>query len=222
MKIAIITHADKNVKEMKSISHPLIEQYADDCGADYINMIQDCEMPHAYRILQLREYLNIYDRVLNLDSDVIINKNCPNIFDEVPFEKIGTIFEDKGTRAGDRHNRIKKAKQKFGVISWETGYINTGIFLVSNIHKEIFQPINGELWMDLGYDDVHLGYQIRKHNFDIHELDFKWNFMTMHVESWNKCADRFNSYILHYAGRGTYNSNNRVDQMRKDYNKIYE
>ena len=109
MKLAIITHADKNVKEMKSISHPLIEQYADDCGADYINMIQECEVPHAYRILQLKEFLNIYDRVLNLDSDIIINKNCPNIFEEVPFEKIGTIFEDKGSRAPDRHRRINKA-----------------------------------------------------------------------------------------------------------------
>ena len=221
MNLAIITHADDNVKQMKGISHPLIEQYADKCNADYINMTHKCDVPHAYRILKLSQYLEQYDRILNLDSDIIINKDCPNIFDHVPQDHIGTIYEDVGTRQGDRRQRIHKSQQKFGEIGWKTGYINTGVLLVSKIHQNIFQPINGELWMNLGYDDVHLGYNINKNKHLIHELEYKWNHMSMFSEPWNGNADRFKSHIIHYAGKGLFDKGNRIEQMKFDKDKIY-
>lgn len=221
MKLAVVTHADSKVKEMSDLTHPYIIDYASRCNAHYLNLDHECNVPHAYRILKFFDLLDEYDRILNLDSDILINKNCPNIFEEVPADNIGTVFEDVGTRTKDRRDRIRLSQQKFGDIGWNCNYINSGVFVVSKIHKCIFQPIDGQLWTSLGYDDVLLGYQIKKNNFDIHQLDYRWNHMTMFSEKFNNCADRFKSYIIHYAGQGLFDKPNRILQIKSDIMRIY-
>ena len=123
-----------------------------------------------------------------------------------------------------RHERIRKVQNKFGDVGWTEGYINTGVFLVSKPHKKIFEKINGEYWTDRGYDDVHLGYQIHKNNFSIHELPYQFNHMTMFSEPWNGSPSRFDSYIIHYAGAGIFNSNmyNREQQIKNDRGVLFE
>jgi len=75
-----------------------------------------------------------YSRVFFIDSDVVINKNCPNIFDEIPFDTIGAVFEDKGSRKGNRQGEIAKIKQQFGGNEhWTCNYFNMGILLASRI-----------------------------------------------------------------------------------------
>jgi hypothetical protein len=77
-------------------------------------------------------------------------------------------------------------------------------------------------YTDHGSVDVHLGFKIRQCGFQIHELPFRWNHMTMFSEGWNGFANRFDSYIIHYAGRGTFEANlSRIEQMHKDYHAMY-
>jgi len=96
---------------------------------------------------------------------------------------------------------------------------------VSKPHAPIFDTINGEFWEDLGWDDVHLGYQINSKGFFFHtsELSFDFNHMTMHSEPWNGSANRFNSQIIHYAGRGIFDRDvsSRVEQIRKDIKLLW-
>jgi hypothetical protein len=155
---------------------------------------------------------------------MIINKNCPNIFKEVPYESIGVVYEDVGSRASNRRDRIRRAQLQFGDIGWEAGFINNGTFITSKIHKNIFTSIDGEYWLDLGYDCTLLGYQMNKHKFNIQELSYKWNHMTMFSEHWNNNANRFNSYIIHYAGRGVFEGgvSSREEQIRRDSKVIYD
>ena len=155
---------------------------------------------------------------MNLDSDILINHNCPNLFDIVPYECVGAIYEDKGSRAQDRHQRIEHTQEKFGDIGWTEGYPNTGVFLTSKPHKNIFEKIDGEYWTGRGFDDAHLGYQIYKHGHCFHELTFRHNNLTMFSESWNGSPNRFESYIIHYAGAGIFDSGvySRIEQIRQD------
>lgn len=223
MKLAIATRCDQNINEMSSLTHPIIKNYAKKCGADFITMTEDsdCTVGHGryhFKIMQVGSLLDEYDRVLNLDSDILINESCPNIFDIVPYECVGTIYEDKGSRAEDRHQRIRLIQEQFGYIGWSEGYPNTGVFLTSKLHKNIFEKINNEYWVGRGFDDVHLGYQINKNNYCFHELSFKYNNMTMFCEAWNHFPSRFESHIIHYAGAGIFDHgvSSRIEQIRKD------
>jgi hypothetical protein len=204
-KFAMVTRCDENVEELTKVTHPILMDYAVQWGCDFITLDQkeewmtDYELAH-YRILRVRELLEKYERILVIDSDVVIMPSCPNPFEVVPEDKIGSIYEDKGSREALRQGVIISIQERFGDVGWEEGYINTGFFVVSRQHSNIFQKINDQLWTGFGYDDALLGYNIHKFGHEVYELPFQFNHMSMHSESWNGEASRFNSFVIHYAG----------------------
>jgi hypothetical protein len=218
MKLAVVTRSDNNVKELTDLTHPSIKRYAGKCGADFLILTDDEKPPKShYRILQLYKVLEEYNRVLVFDSDLLIRKDCPNIFDIVPYNKIGTIFEDVGSRLPHRRALIEDVQKERGDIGWREGYNNTGVFVVSDMHREIFNLDLTKVWRKFGEDDVELGYQIRKHGFKIHELPWIFNCMSLHSEEGFGSKLRFDAYILHFAGGGIHRSIlPQFDQIEQD------
>jgi lipopolysaccharide biosynthesis glycosyltransferase len=221
MKIAIAIKADEKVEDIATISHPTIKQYAEKCGANVL-ILDDPNAIHVhYRIMKCYDLLDEYDRILILDTDILISPRCPDLFKMIDRKMVGTIFEDVGSRKNDRLTRIQHAQQQWGDIGWKEHYINTGVFMVSALHKNLFAP--GEYWMNLGYDDVTIGYRIHQYGFHVGELDYRFNHMSMFSEPWNDSANRFNSFIIHYAGRGVFDPvySNKTEQMMADFNELY-
>ena len=185
MKLLVTTQADEFIKPITDITHPLFKKFAALWNADFevISNPSECCKRHGagyantdhYRILNIYDLYEHYDRVLYLDSDMIITNKCPNPFDFVPVDKIGVIYEDVGSRKEDRKRRITDIQNKFGSVNWHDGYPNVGTFLTSKMHRNIFKPINGEWWLNTGYDCSLLGYQIHNQGFRIKELSYMWN-----------------------------------------------
>ncbi len=172
---------------------------------------------------QIYDLFEKYDRILRLDWDVIITPICPNLFSIVPEEKIGAVFEDKGTRKSNRRNRIKIIQDKLGNIGWSSGYINAGIILTSKQHRKIFYTTDEDLEIlkNINVDDreqTFLNYTIRKLRFKIYSLSYKFNHMSLFSEPWNKCQNRLQSYIIHYAGSKQEQS---LKRMQIDYYKLF-
>lgn len=229
MKLLVTTIADKNIKDMTNLTHPIIKNFAATWGADFsiLSHPSDCEIgdgKYHYRIMRLYDLLDEYDRILNLDSDVLINKSCPNLFETVPYDEIGTVLEDKGSRQDIRRDWIGQAQQLWGDINWREGYVNTGVFIVSKPHKEIFRKINGGYWVQKGFDCVHLSYQIHRLGLRIFELNYRFNHMSMFSEPWNGSPSRLDSYIIHYAGKARFpdqGKRNKIQLIKNDIRKIY-
>jgi len=227
-KRLICTRADDNIQEMCSLTHPLLKAYAKRCNADFMILSHksDCLVGDGrwhYRIMVMGDLLNDYDTIAHIDSDIIPNKGIPDIFEAIG-DNVGTIFEDVGSRQGQRRRMISEVQNKFGLIDWLKGYINTGVFVVSKKHQNIFRKINGKYWEGWGWDDVHLGYQINRFGYEVKELTRKWNWMTMFSESWNDSQSRFSAYLIHYAGQGIFDPRFRtkIENMKHDYKLIYE
>lgn len=226
MKLLITTRTDDGFNYINDLTHPSIKAYAEKVGADFkkLDHISDCTHMQGkwhYRIMKTYNWFDEYDRILNVDSDVLFTKYCPNIFEEVPYDKIGTAYEDKGSRQEHRRECIQNSQKIFGNNGWKEGYPNCGVILTSKIHRDIFQKIDGKYYEDWGHDCVHVGYQIIKYGFDVHELDFRWNHMIMFTEPWNSMANRFDSYIIHYGGSGVFDDHlfregDRVRQIHSD------
>ncbi|RLE37394.1 hypothetical protein DRJ17_06690 [Candidatus Woesearchaeota archaeon] len=216
MKHLIVTRCDNSQSEMARISHPLIKEYARKCNADFgiLDKGDDVGVSTHYRILKFYDLFEKYDRILSVDTDVIIRKDTPNIFDIVPPNMVGTIYEDKGSREQERLRRIKQVQTQFGDVGWKHGYINTGFALFSREHRIIFEP-SDVLYDGYGYDDVWLGYKIVKYKKQVFELDPRLNFMSMFTEPW--CGMRkSDAFVLHYAGKGFIPYLDRVEQMKRD------
>lgn len=223
---AIVTRSDENIREMSDMTHPFLKAYAEKCQADFI--IYDHEPPIMtadnrphYRITKGAETLKEYDRILFIDSDVLVNPDCPDIFDVVPEDCIGSIFEDKGSRKKYRRRWIQDVQKKWGEVCWTDGYTNAGVFVVSSCHSGIFDDHDGEYWLANGSADIHLSYMARKHGYKFFELPFIWNHMTMFSEAWNDSPDRFQSNMIHYAGKGSFTGLQRLAQIRHDLGVWY-
>ena len=214
MKLLITTRVDHNLTDWVKLTHPLIRKYAARVGADFAILDEafNCTAAatgigwgvYQYRIMKLYDLHEQYDRIISFDSDMIISPNCPNLFDVVPYDSVGTIYEDVGSRRPQRIERIMESQRQFGDINWREGYINTGVFITSRCHRDIYQPIDGKYFTDWGTDDIHLGYQINKLGYKTSPLSYKFNHMTMFSEDWNGNPDRFDSHIIHYAGAGIF------------------
>ena len=84
MKKAIITRADSGVQGWIDTTHSVIKEYADKCGADFIvlNGKSDSKVANKNhtdqwsRMLQIGEAFDEYDRIIQMDTDVLINKDC--------------------------------------------------------------------------------------------------------------------------------------------------
>lgn len=217
-KRLVLTRADEDVAEYTKISHPIIQQYANRCSAKF-EILEDCKGLHKhYRIMQLYDIFEDYDRILVLDSDILIRKDCPNLFETVPEDAIGIIFEDQGSREEDRLDRIKRAQELYGDIGWTSGYINTGVALFPKISRDAFKydPEKDKLWMDFGYDDVFLGWRFFKMGIEVFPFNYKLNFMSLFSEPWSG-KNRSEAYIIHYAGQGHNPNVPKPKQMKNDY-----
>ena len=96
MRLAVINIAiGEHYQQLSTLTHPTIRRYADRIGADFIAITEQkvsLTTPH-WEKFQLLDYLNDYDRILYVDTDVLIRKNCPNIFDAVPETHLGIYNE---------------------------------------------------------------------------------------------------------------------------------
>ena len=235
MKLLVTTRADKTVQGWADLVHPIFKDYAARIGADFkiLDATLNCNEAKTgigdglwhFRIMKHYDLHDEYDRIVQFDSDILLTPNCPNLFEYVPEDCVGTVYEDVGSRRSWRLQCMTDAQRKFGFIGWDNGYINTGVFITSRCHKDIYQPINGEYYTDWGTDDVHIGYQIKKHGLKVKQLPYQYNHMTMFSEPWNGSPNRFDSHVIHYAGNGVFDkggkAGNKLEQAKLDYEVLY-
>lgn len=234
MKLLLTTRADATSVEWAKLVHPMFQQYAHRIGADFLVLDEATDVTDAtggigngvyqYRIMKHYDLHEYYDRIIAFDTDMILTPSLPNLFDVVPYDHVGSIYEDVGSRTPQRVQCMMTAQRQFGDIGWTSGYINTGVFVTSRCHRDIYQKINDQYFVAWGTDDIHIGYLINKYGYKVHELPYRFNHMTMFSEPWNGSPDRFNSHVIHYAGRGIFEpavAQNKLHQAQLDYKRIY-
>lgn len=172
---------------------------------------------------QVYDLYDKYDRILRLDADVLITPNCPDLFQIVPEEQIGVVFEDVGPKETQRRELIKIVQEELGDLNWSQGYFNSGVILASKKHKEIYKLTHDDLEriscfkFKTAKEQTFLNYRVRKLGFKIYELDYKFNhIIKIFSQPWIGIPDKFNSYIIHYAG----NQKVKPKDMKKDLKKI--
>lgn len=178
--------------EMSRISHPTMQAYADRIEAEFV-VINEIRLRMRSLLLekwQIYDLLFEYDRILFLDTDILVTPSCPDLFDIVPIEMVGGIVESDYI---DRKPWILAIQDQLGHIGWEDGYINSWVGVYSYMHKPIFDKT---LPYVIPGDQHTYNYRIKQIGFHVYPLQKGFNYMEI-------CGcDRLKSYILHYAGSG--------------------
>jgi hypothetical protein len=196
MKCAVVTIAIGNFYgKLAKVTHPTIKAYAKKIGADFIcwNDKGRWELPH-YRKLDIKE-LKQYDRVLYVDTDIIVRSDSPNLFDIVPEDSIGMLneaaFIDRKPHFFDFCRSVN-----YPLKDWNGKYYNTGVMVLSKQHLDsLFE--NPPQEVNHFFEQSYLNLMTIYKNIKMYDLSFKFNRMT--------CMEgvvgesRLASYFVHYA-----------------------
>jgi hypothetical protein len=197
MKKAIFTIAvGEHFQRMGELTHPTIQAYADRIGADFIVWTDTSgyTIPE-YKKMEVRSLLDTYDRVLYVDTDIIIRDDAPDIFDVVPEDHLG-MFEE--SEHFDRRATTLRFMEHIGFDStkWNGKYYNAGLFVCSRCHREMFMRPPVE-WDDFR-DQTFFNTIIADRGIKVFSLPHRFNRLIGLDPVLGE--SRLDSYFLHYAG----------------------
>lgn len=198
MKTCVFTIAIGDYyKRIGNITHPIIKRYADKIGADFISKeeIDPNLITQKWQKFQIYNLLNKYERIIYLDTDIIVREDCPNLFDIVPQNKLGMFNEGK---YAPRLEYIQDASKVYGeeVYEWNHKFYNSGVMVISRKHKQLFKP---PLLTDtIETDQPYINLRIAVDKIDMFDLSYKFNRMDILDKEIG--ISRLDSYIVHYAG----------------------
>jgi len=194
--VLTICHGDM-FKRFSEYTHPTIKAYANKISADF-KVISEQKISESiihWEKFQIFDLLNDYERILFVDTDVLIREDCPNIFDIVPTDKLGMFNEAPWTNRSQELMIDCCKIYDVKLPDWNGKYYNSGVMVVSRRHKYLFRK--PELEYSSFCEQTYLNMKIAQEKIEMFELDYKYNRMP--------CMDvlgeeRFASYVIHYAG----------------------
>jgi len=198
MNKAVVTlTTGKHYEMIATLSHPTLKAYAMRIGADFIVIREpDVELPH-WNKYQLRGLLDRYDRIIYLDTDLIVRDDCPDLFEMVPEDRIGLFNEGNFAPREASMAEVALLYQEPLKKKWDGDYYNTGVMVLSRIHRDLF--VLPEKILDTGmYEQSYLDLRILNDEWPVHELEYRLNRMTILDPLTGE--NRLASYIVHYAG----------------------
>ncbi len=199
MKTLVLTIAiGEYYRKMGEITHPLMRTYARRISAEF-KVITEKKVSQTtvhWEKFQIKELLDTYDRILFLDTDIIVRGDCPDLFELVPEESLGAF--DESTYYTDARARMKTTADSYAsdLSLWDGRYFNTGVMVISRIHKKVFEKPEHEV--ENFYEQSYLNLAFVRERILMHPLDFRFN--RMHPMNQHTGEPRLSSYIVHYAG----------------------
>lgn len=212
MKKAIVTICTNfDYQKMSEISHPTIKAYAEKIGADFIVWNEvDLNFHPGFQKYKIYDLLEEYERILYLDTDLLVREDTPDLFEIVPKGSFAAFKE--GIFLNQRpsmHLFSKKLpevkREKLMLRKWieNDHYFNTGVMVVDREARECFAK--PELLIENFYEQTQLNWQIfktkqyRPNDFEIYELDYVFNRMFVMDKATG--TDHRASFIVHFAGQ---------------------
>jgi len=183
-------------KRIADLCAPFMHSYAKAHHADFHCITAPrigLPFPH-FEKWQLMSLFAKYERIMFVDSDVLLDPRAPDIFAAVPAESVGAFDESP---YGPRDEVIADAQHELGPIAWTHGYLNSGIGVYSYLHRPLFVATEHDIVLRAHFfEQTTYNYRIAKYGYPVEPLPWQWNCMD------NNGHDRFAAYAVHYAGSG--------------------
>jgi hypothetical protein len=198
MKLALVTICCGDFyQRMAAHTHPTLRAYAERIGADFIawDDYTGHTFPH-YKKMELAGLLDTYDRLVYVDTDILIRDDAPSLFDVVPADAVGML--DESLFCERRHETIAFMERTgFDSLAWDGRYYNSGVMVMSREHRGILAPPPVE------YDGVlkeqnYINAMVAKLKIKVFPLPYRFN--RIYPMDSLLGESRHDSYFMHYAG----------------------
>lgn len=220
-RLIVTISVGEEAARLRRFSEALLRSYAHSCQAQFdflepSNLSESTGKP-TYEKFQIGRLLEVYDRVLFVDIDILVRPGAPDVFEFVPPGDLGVVSVD---RVFSRVVDEKRLSQKIlGEIDWGKPYFNAGVMLFSRIHRPLLDEgrCAVEYWHseklrrgEVGKNDQTLfNYFSNSLDYSLYDMGCSFNY----TRAWRGWHTRFKHWFIHYAGL----VGNREWQMRRDF-----
>jgi hypothetical protein len=191
--------------KIAEVTHPIIKAYADKIGADFvvINEQRISKNFFHYEKFQIFDLFRNYHRIIYMDTDILIRDDCPSLFEIVPENKIGLFNEGRFT---DTVSIMQDACSKYGISlpKWDRQYYNTGVMVLSRIHRSVFKKPDMEAdkfrsgnSFVYHFEQPYINLRVISGKHAVEEIDHSFNRMSL-MDTLSG-ENRLSSHIVHYA-----------------------
>ena len=223
-------------QEIYNICLKSVHAYAKKYGIDLF-IIEKKEINFIHSKLEKFQFLKIfskgYERVLVMDSDILITPNALNIFDVYNNTSIMYALEENFSK-DKKLNRdplicqiLKGLREK---IEWPKNnknkyrFFNSGVMIIGNKFHSIFENIKSvpqiSGMFDPFKDNTVINYLIVKNKIPFKPLDYSWNRMDFFIR--DPTNERYKANFIHYAGLGYASPGNKLALVKKDFEALYK
>jgi hypothetical protein len=232
MKNAVVTVCmGDGYKSVGEVSHPFMKEYADKIGAEFIvfdDQSKKFQYPKNNKFLINELFVNGYDRILYVDTDVLIKRDSPNIFDIVPEDSFGIrrdpthgpiLAFKKYLRLYD--NELTRQKLSICDVCWDgEHYYNSGVMCCSSSTNIFKWPPVAEISLYGIKDQHYINRCLLLADFDVFELSGGLNKVSPKNEQLMfDCCRTEEFYFLHFISRPP---DDIVKQMKMVISDLYE
>jgi lipopolysaccharide biosynthesis glycosyltransferase len=176
--------------------------------------------------LFIEELLQLYDRVLYLDADVLITPSAPNIFEVYP--DLNTVYLYNEGQYIERSSCVYSVYQLFNYQQeWlkqneKFVYYNAGVILCSKqanfFQYKSLKEFESSYQKLPFHDQTYFNYLIQKSGLHHQSIDVRFNRM----DSLGKPEERFRAFFIHYAGYGySEHPKNKPQTVEQDFQQLY-
>ena len=225
-EVAVVTLAiGEFYEKMGSYTQPLMKAYASRINADFIvlserKIADSSSLPPKYEKFQLYQLLEIYERIIFIDNDIVVLPTAPNLLDIVDKESFAAVSEE--SFSGSKLEK-KVTQEIMGSVDWKYCYFNSGLMVIPKSAKHLFNPHSTELenwavgefrkrYPTVLNDQPYLNHKANKTKVKFQELDYRFN----HTRAMPGSNNRFTSYLIHYAGPSGHRYGKRLEQIKMD------
>lgn len=186
---------------ISEVTHPMIKGYADKIKSDFIVLRENKYPIFDYNKFELYNILRDYQRVLFIDTDVIIHPETPNIFNVVPEDKIGMVNE-RPLGYDDRFEEFLRIYGKQYLEKWlmYRNCYNAGVIVCSQQHQKVFEPPTR--FIDHYQAQSFINLRMIQNKVNICQLPYQYNRLAYFDLTMKE--HRLHSFIVHYAGLITH------------------
>lgn len=201
----------EDVLDLAALSLPSFNRYAKKYGLGFEIitkrvLTEGTDMFPSYEKLGLGCLFNKYDRIMFVDIDAYILDTCPNLLKLVPRETFGARKVDIKDKW---KNRIC---DDFGDVVEMPDYFNSGVFLASKEHRDIFSLPGEVIHGGKIAEQTTLNYQVARNGVKLTNIG--WNFNAINPKK--KYINR--AYIIHYAGGDVKKRHKKMEDGIKQIN----
>lgn len=193
-------------ERLARLTHPYFRRYAARHNLSFVVITQPFieGAPH-FQKLACHDILGDHERLIFVDTDVLIAPDAPNLLDIVPPDRFGAYAVSRHTPFHDE--AVLLIQDSLRDIGWGHEYFNSGVMVVSRGHQCIFDPSDPDLaeWTAVCArhpekmtfsDQTYLNFKVQEQGIPFFDVGYRFN----HSLGPGRSAERFGSHFIHCKG----------------------